>query len=224
MKRVGDPKSLKATWDPIENIKTALEHYDRIGVWLSGGADSALGLYITQLYNENTKIVPIHGLDIARWIEGQTFLSNTAADNVLNKVRKLLPEKSHLVSDVYHFEYNKQANETKGQYHQPIEDMLKERDEIQIALGFVTANPPFKLHPQQEARRDGRDPKLRRPFQTINKKWVAQKYEEYGLLDNLFPLTVSCVGNKDVPCEKCFWCKEKYWAFGAYDGGTPQLR
>ena len=43
------------------------------------------------------------------------------------------------------------------------------------------------------------------------------QYEKYGIMD-LSLLTVSCIGDPG-PCSKCFWCKERKWAFGNYDGG-----
>ena len=47
----------------------------------------------------------------------------------------------------------------------------------------------------------------------------------FNLMDDLFPLTMSCIGfEKETnyftePCKKCYWCHEKKWAFGCYDGG-----
>ena len=45
-------------------------------------------------------------------------------------------------------------------------------------------------------------------------------------MDNLFPITWSCISYGDKtdywthPCKTCWWCKEKLWAFGSYDGGV----
>ena len=218
-----EPLGLTAKPDPIENLKLVLENYDRIGIWLSGGADSALGLYLLQLFNVKTRILPIHGFDTRRMEEGQTFHSDMATENVIKKIKELLPNKSHLLYNVHSFEYFKKDGETKAKYHQPVEDALMEGGEIQVAINFVTKNPPRQLHPKQEPNRDNRVIKVNRPFATSDKRWVAGQYEKYGLLDSLFPLTVSCVGNRDTPCGSCFWCREKHWAFGAYDGGSPKL-
>ena len=44
-------------------------------------------------------------------------------------------------------------------------------------------------------------------------------YKEEGLMEDLFPMTRSCVGGpnqtKDFTawCWQCFWCYEKAWAF-----------
>ncbi|RPG31781.1 MAG: hypothetical protein CBB72_011485 [Muricauda sp. TMED12] len=62
-----------------------------------------------------------------------------------------------------------------------------------------------------------------RPFRNVDKKWVAGMYEKEGLMEWLYPYTASCTGyQKETksftePCKNCFWCREKYWAFGQYD-------
>lgn len=65
------------------------------------------------------------------------------------------------------------------------------------------------------------------PFINSHKKVIAAFYHKYNLMDDLFPLTSSCVGTATTtdfftkPCEVCFWCQEKMWAFGYYDGKLP---
>ena len=102
-----EPLGLRSSEDPIENIKTVLDNYDHIGIWLSGGADSALGLYLLQMYNTNTTILPLHGMDIRRWRDGQTKLSEGATEDIIKVIRKRQPEKSHLLHDMYCFDYEK---------------------------------------------------------------------------------------------------------------------
>jgi hypothetical protein len=61
---------------------------------------------------------------------------------------------------------------------------------------------------------------------TVDRSFVAEYYNKIDFLKKLFPLTRSCVSS-DIfetngwrkPCEKCWWCKEKFWAFNKYDGG-----
>ena len=61
-----------------------------------------------------------------------------------------------------------------------------------------------------------------KPFQNHDKAWVARCFESEGLMKGLFPLTRSCEGQADKtknftkPCKKCWWCREKYWAFKQY--------
>ena len=56
-------------------------------------------------------------------------------------------------------------------------------------------------------------------YANVDKKFVAGVFQEYGLMETLYPLTRSCVGtarqtdNFKHVCNKCFWCAEKAWAF-----------
>ena len=65
------------------------------------------------------------------------------------------------------------------------------------------------------------------PFFQVNKKWEAEVYKDFGLLDTLLPLTYSCEGDaKDTKThtwhcgntlqyeKQCWWCQERMWAFG----------
>jgi hypothetical protein len=61
---------------------------------------------------------------------------------------------------------------------------------------------------------------------TVDRSFIAEYYNKINFLKELFPLTRSCV-RSDIkltsgwtkPCEQCWWCKEKFWAFHKYDGG-----
>jgi len=60
------------------------------------------------------------------------------------------------------------------------------------------------------------------PFLVANKLFVKGILEKHNILDEIFPLTGSCTGGANItklwtkPCEECFWCYEKKWAFGKY--------
>ena len=60
------------------------------------------------------------------------------------------------------------------------------------------------------------------PFLNKTKKDFADLYEEHNLMDSIFTYTSSCGGNNEEnkyfpkPCQQCFFCLEKYWAFGEY--------
>ena len=66
---------------------------------------------------------------------------------------------------------------------------------------------------------------LYRPLAFMHKKFMAEEYKKHNLMEELFPLTASCIGYAEKtnhfsgPCKVCWWCKEKKWAFGMYDGG-----
>ena len=60
------------------------------------------------------------------------------------------------------------------------------------------------------------------PLLVVNKLFVKYILEKHNILDEIFPLTASCTGGANItklwtkPCEECFWCYEKKWAFGSY--------
>ena len=62
-----------------------------------------------------------------------------------------------------------------------------------------------------------------RPFHNYDKRDIAKLYKEYNLMSSLFNITQSCVAGEEetkkgtIACKKCYWCLEKYWAFGLYD-------
>ena len=63
------------------------------------------------------------------------------------------------------------------------------------------------------------------PYEYVDKRFVADMYHKYNLMFELFPITSSCVEYAEKtdyftkPCKECWWCREKKWAFGMYDGG-----
>lgn len=105
---------------------------------------------------------------------------------------------------------------------------------INIKMNF--ANKMIKHHPtrkfgkfeinrvQGEPRRDIHNkPELLysvyKPFLNVNKRFVAGVFKEENLMNDLYPITRSCVGggwqtkNFTEWCWQCFWCYEKDWAF-----------
>jgi 7-cyano-7-deazaguanine synthase in queuosine biosynthesis len=56
------------------------------------------------------------------------------------------------------------------------------------------------------------------PWSIVDKKFIAAQYKKFGI-EELSTLTNSCIISSKSPCKKCWWCKERYWAFGSYDGG-----
>ena len=62
-----------------------------------------------------------------------------------------------------------------------------------------------------------------KPFVNVDKKFLAGLYRQEGIMD-LHNITESCTGFAadtnwfTEPCKECFWCHERKWAFGSYDG------
>lgn len=227
------------------------EHIVRkLGVWVSGGADSAFSLwYMAKCINDNQlwdfELIPMHGHDMARVAD-----SRISANAVVDYVKEAFPKVD--IHDNYIFQYHKEKSSTdKGKFHDPIKNKLKEDEIIHITVNSYTANPPVKdmveggFYHNRDCKRDdpvatftsefnagvhgkryGTNVKsffdTHRPLSMVDKKFIAHFYKEYNIM-NLFYKTVSCTSGYEgeiIPCKKCFWCKEKYWAFGMYDGGV----
>jgi len=58
------------------------------------------------------------------------------------------------------------------------------------------------------------------PFTKVNKKKIAELLIKYDI-NELFYFADGCIypSKDNKPCKECWWCKEKYWAFGMYDYG-----
>lgn len=201
-----------------------------IGLWLSGGTDSSLILYflckfITETQSFDKKIFPI--------IAVQT-------DNVNSKCE----EKTLLIIDLIKSMYPKvyiNKLERMTYSRSPIEltrvvkqmklrirsKMFIKKHNLDILIQGSTINPSENIGNSYVARDAYRDSaqyeyKEQYPWWNVDKKFTAFQYHKYDLMKNLFPLTESCtedIQEQPYPCKKCFWCEEKYWAFGMYDGG-----
>tara|TARA_B100000212_G_scaffold190375_1_gene143520 strand:- start:1016 stop:1756 length:741 start_codon:yes stop_codon:yes gene_type:complete len=107
--------------------------------------------------------------------------------------------------------------------------------EIDYFVSGITSNPPIEVLKdigcEYEDRRSLiKEPKIYEvhydPFVHLNKRHIAEMWKKYDMMD-IFYLTESCINcplygdyfSKDIPCKKCYFCSEKYWAFGMYDGG-----
>tara|TARA_B110000908_G_C10096435_1_gene376530 strand:+ start:171 stop:749 length:579 start_codon:yes stop_codon:yes gene_type:complete len=182
----------------------------RVGVFLSGGADSALLLYLLALQN-NHEIVLLTvtsedknhqlqaAMNVVKWISNKTD-ATILKHRVVNapSLDKRQPMRNNAVRE------------------------LTTEYEIKTWVSGKTLNPDVTL-PYNDERKLDRDSLLQKwdsthtfcnPFNSINKKTVkllADKYE----IGRLISSTVSCE-NSNPPCKKCWWCEERKWAFGEY--------
>jgi len=77
------------------------------------------------------------------------------------------------------------------------------------------------------------------PFRNYNKQQIARVCHSLGLINDLFPLTETCETEPHIyveyfsrkfdieytqlgiePCQCCWPCREKYWAYGVFDFNT----
>lgn len=191
------------------NLKT-------IGVQMSGGADSTLVAYLTSKAiienNLKTKLCRI------------TFGFGNKPD-YFEKTR-LIQEKitEILGKNVWTTAYTKFYPHKS--MHSTLEQLkfLFENEIIDHTINGRTKNPPIDQVPdpfgtriiERDFPERTYDKDISEPFYNTYKDKILQEYFEEGIEDLLF-LTASCdvsLGNSTVfPCNKCWWCRERAWAF-----------
>lgn len=208
----------------------------KIGIALSGGADSALLLYLAAKYLKDVEIIPWSGYEVTEDpLHSRPFTILDCID-IVHFVKDKFPN-SNIVNH-HIWAYDRTAKGINKKYFM--------RDEYRRSLDsgiidlYVTAkskNPPLEIihtfldvsqGPVEEERNhkgiEKPNSTYYAPFINIDKSSIAKLYKKYNLLKDLFPLTNSCVGFADTtnwftePCKRCFWCHERKWAFGYYDG------
>ena len=216
-------------WDPYPR----LNDFTKIGINLSGGVDSSLLLFFTcrklKQLKSNAEIVLV-----------------TVVHNIWNaqEIVELFKEWFTEINWGGHRidYYNKNYEKDKVNKHRNHENKLRAQGIIEVLFHGRTANPDkeeakkHNLLYKREERRDKhgnqRQPYHEQhgkpfycPFEYVDKRFIAEMYHKFNLMKDLFPITASCVEYAEKtdyfskPCKECWWCREKKWAFGMYDGG-----
>jgi hypothetical protein len=224
-----------------KTIEIELPKTGNILLWVSGGLDSAAGLYlIAKHIKENklkTKII------VATWKRDQNdnprrYQNKLPKDWNVTHAKKVMAwvEKKLKLTKTQKFQHIIVNTPVRTGPRIPGEEWLKIYNEyekeykLKDTFGFVTKNPARSIMKENgmwtKDRPAYRDSTKRhhnsKPFQNYDKKFIFRIFEEEGLMKSLYPLTRSCEGQADVtkdftkPCKKCWWCKEKKWAFNRY--------
>jgi len=224
-----------------KTIEIELPKTGNILLWVSGGLDSAAGLYlIAKHIKENklkTKII------VATWKRDQNdnprrYQNKLPKDWNVTHAKKVMAwvEKKLKLTKTQKFQHIIVNTPVRTGPRIPGEEWLKIYNEyekeykLKDTFGFVTKNPARSIMKDNgmwtKDRPAYRDSTKRhhnsKPFQNYDKKFIFRIFEEQGLIKGLYPLTRSCEGQADVtkdftkPCKKCWWCKEKKWAFNRY--------
>jgi len=205
--------------------------HTKICINISGGADSAILLYMLINYCEEhipeaeihiiTSANPIKSWKNAKW-------STTVIDQLLHLTNTTLI-KSH---------YTFYSDDQRRTELDDTEKMIQEQHGITFTINGTTQNPPVErsktFGPPTFKKRDPghgmltlyvRDTNITSwvPFRTADKRIVAHLYKHFDMLEALFPYTRSCEWHPHVfssanpgdgHCGECWWCKEREWAFG----------
>lgn len=202
-------------------------------VKLSGGADSAILLYMLAKYRH--ELNPTMRFVIATTVAQPKPFQLIFAEQVINYVNSVYP-----MGDYLHVT-NTANNE---QDYTPKQEALIDsvQDKYTMMYSGITSNPPTSamaehgmLTDERVAIRDHDAPdkysiyewplakpgymgyyKSNRPFANHHKKATAEFYTNLGVMESLFSLTRSCedpTTNFTYHCGTCWFCLERKWGF-----------
>lgn len=203
-----------------------------IGIMVSGGADSALLLYILMKHATDTIHVFACGNGdtnhqeskraglVVNWCSAKTGNTKVVlhAYDVDHKTAPTVLPKDVVDSSGITCLYF-------GLSRPPVAGVITDVDiEGSAANGSVDADPAAVLPSVYTSKADlahiGLEPlnysgPIYIPFVNTTKQGLAALYTELAL-EELFPITRSCESRTviDDHCGKCWWCKERVWAFG----------
>lgn len=197
----------------------------RVGVKLSGGADSSIIAYMLALYKKQYRdidLIAITAVNAAKpW---QDFFARRVVDFIERDLGVKFAD--HVIPD---------QRADPNAYTQFQEEMMKSlyaAGTVDCHYNGINLNPPVNLDTLGKftyAKERDPDGTVKQtvnkkgnkfaPLANIDKRGVAEIYRQYGLMDSLFPLTRSCenafVAYTDPHCaSECWWCLERQWGFG----------
>jgi hypothetical protein len=216
----------------IDNIPLGIYKDGPIGIGISGGADSAVLLYI--LMSNVTQPIHIYNM----WSSSRKFSFAKSVDDVIETCSKLTGNTNYVMHKV-----QIEPIESNEFFFNMLTDALN-KNEVDIVYMAVTNFPPKEVYldfDQQQEDWHNRfrsdevehplfgltisgelnkplvlDDRVYVPLRNYNKKAVVTLYRSLGLEENLLPLTRSCEDDdhQNSHCGKCWWCQERIWAFG----------
>lgn len=217
-----------------------LSKYDVINLAMSGGADSALLAYLfaKQIVDDNLKavIIPVTRVRPYPAIAPRNWnVWRTAA--IMSKITLLLGKDVFQEHQIEHpVQQTKMNAEEEKAYNLEIWLRLEKKFKFDQKKEWAYFNGVSK-NPSDDEMKDNRMynddrckdrdqnqavPHPLRPLGMIDKKFLAEIYQQLGIIDTLFPLTYSCEGDHEITknymlhCDNCWWCHERFWAFGRY--------
>ena len=177
----------------IETITKIVNKYKKIGVFVSGGFDSGMLLYILNLVKKDN--------EIEVFVINRHPKSLEHAQPVIDFVSNRLNVKSHThLLKSYGIE----------DYTVPhaISVVMSRHNLDVVLVGCV--KPPEHLELSNKVLKSTMS-KIQQPFFEITKDVLVQEAKELGVLE-LIDISNSCERSYHNPCMQCFHCLEKDWA------------
>jgi len=197
------------------------KEYTKVGIKISGGADSALLAYILALYKKQERNIDLIPITVINAIKPHQHI-------FAQRVIKFIEEKLNVKFEPHQIKPELVDPSVYGEEQAEFIKYLRRKKIIDLHFTGITENPDIELDPSGVFTGDNtRDKSLGFkntsnakslvPFENIDKKAIAELYHEYDLIDTLFPITRSCENSKihftEPHCGKCWWCLERQWAF-----------
>ena len=218
------------------------EKYNKILVNCSGGADSAILLYmvIDYLMKNNRTDARVNvatcandfkhrwnarkAADVINWIIDHTGYTNFDMHYTYYRSRQ---EPDHFHDIERNFFRDKRVDLiVNGITNNPLTETtvvdINGKEVDLLATGLTERN----VGDDEKDLNEGEGYGYYKPFHKVDKKFVSSMYNQYDVMP-LFDLTRSCeaVPDKDAsfdpefekhPCGRCWWCLERKWAFGRW--------
>jgi hypothetical protein len=215
----------------IAGIEIGIYNSGPVGVLVSGGADSALLLYVIMKHVTQ----PIHVYSSIN--TGIVKEQGPAFDNVVETCSRLTNNNNFVVHK------NVLDVDDSSVFFKMCNDALESK-EVDILYSGVTVFPdhaiwsgwpltsnfeenynvrsPGVKHSLFGIKDFGGDPnctldhRLYKPWINYNKQHIASMFRELDIESELYPITRSCESSTIVVknCGECWWCRERIWGFG----------
>lgn len=196
----------------INNIINLISSVNGIGIFISGGFDSAVLsaiIFENVSQNQNVKItlftVPrhddsaIHSDRVIKW------LNNRYPSVSFN--RKLVGN-----PDVHH------SIQVSSGFSEAFA-----LPEVEIIILADTANPTIMQESSAPNRIKAKNPKIHQPFFYSDKTMTLSIALHMNLLSEISSISHTCTERKTLKCNECWQCRERAWAFkelNLIDNGT----
>lgn len=218
---------------------TIPDNYKDIGVMVSGGADSALLLYLLVKQIKDRELdINLHILTSSYAIRG--YATQMFANRVVEFVLREFTAHNIIKTNYQFYKDIRRDND----FHQIWNDWWRGK-RVDMIVNAVSSMPRdldavvdnIRLYDCPDAPiEDGRHAHVHRdtmtyrditydtawhPFTNIDKRFLKYLYDKFELTDTLYSLTYSCenndadiTNNYTTHCNTCWWCLERKWAFG----------
>lgn len=222
----------------IDNVQLILDHdWKKIGISLSGGADSALLSYLI-LKNTNADIYFTTQIRMWKTRPWQRYVAQEVVswfrekfNNCITHIENFVPpEMEEPFTDYITDEYGKSkpGNRIILRAHN---EYIGHAYKLNAWYAGVTLNPTEHFNGSLPERDNAMIPSVIEhmgklvfhPFINVRKDWIIRQYINNNI-GELLEITRSCEGefknldytnyvvNQKVPtCGECFWCKEREW-------------